>query len=223
MTSFNLIQAFYDPEIKPLLEKSIQLEFGSLAPLTKEELKEIASLKEPILGGGIPKHLVRKKLNKDLGYGIFLHPKASPLVKGQVIAPYAGEISLVPQNAPDESAYAFSLIENLLLDREEQRYWDKARLPHPKRLYSFKLDAWKKGNFTRYINHSDKPNLAAYTVCIPNNHYGIAPSLIEVVYFVKKKIRPGEQLLVSYEVGANNFWNGGKGKPFPMTPQTFQL
>src|SRR5690606_41421034 len=86
-----------------------------------------------------------------------------------------------------------------------------------------KLDARHKGNFTRFINHSENPNLAAYTISVPKNPFGIAPSPIEVVYFAKKKIRPGEQLLVSYEDGAKNYWNRSMGNPFPMTPQTFLL
>lgn len=207
----------------PLLKQAIALEHGSLTPLSKNELKEMAEVAEMIKKAGIPKYLVRKKLNDTVGYGIFLHPDAAPLDKGRMIAPYAGKISLVPQFAPDESTYAFSLIEDLLLDKEDQQKWDAANRYHPKRLYSFKLDAWKKGNFTRFINHSEKPNLAAYTVCIPKNRYGIPPSPIEVVYFAKKKILPGEQLLVSYEVGAKNYWNAHEGNACPMTPRSFRL
>jgi hypothetical protein len=220
---FNLFQPVYSTGIEPLLEKAAELGFGTLTPLTKQEIKEMAGTMETIRKGKLPKDLVRKKLNDNLGYGIFLDPEADPLSPGQVIAFYAGEISLVPQYAPDESGYAFSLVENLNLNKEEQKKWDTSRRYHPKRLYSIKLDAWKKGNFTRFINHSEKPNVAAYTVCIPKNPYGITPTPLAVVYFVKKKVLPGEQLLVSYEDGAKNYWNKSQGKPFPMTPRTFRL
>lgn len=220
---FNLTQSCYHPDIEPLLRLEIKRKLGALSPLSKDELKEIAEISKSIQKNTLPPHLVRKKLNPELGYGIFLHPKAPPLVKGQVVGIYAGEIVLVAQNAPDESAYAFALIDDILLDKQAQLKWDSAHRYHPKRLYSFKLDAWKTGNFTRFINHSEKPNLISYMVCVPKNHYGITPSPIEVVYFVKKKIQPGEQLLVSYERGQKNYWQGHKGEAFPMTPQTFRL
>ena len=37
-----------------------------------------------------------QKLPHDLGHGIFLHPDAAPILKDQVIGPYAGELSIVP-------------------------------------------------------------------------------------------------------------------------------
>ncbi len=221
--NFNLVQACFDPKLTPLLRREIKRELGTLTPLSKGELEEIAAISERIKKGQLPKHFVRKKISPEIGYGIFLHPDAEPLVKEEVIAPYAGEISLVPQYTHDPSSYAFTLIEDILLDKGEQKKWDSGSHFHPKRHYTFKLDAWKKGNFTRFINHSEKPNLAAYTVRIPKNPYGIAPAPIAVVYFVKKKILPGDQLLVCYEQSEKSFWNSEQGKAFAMTPQTFRI
>jgi hypothetical protein len=86
-----------------------------------------------------------------------------------------------------------------------------------------KVDGFKKGNFTRFINHSEKPNVVAYTLAVPANPYGLVPVPIEVIYFAKKTIYPGEQLLVSYEEGEKCYWGAQAAKPFPMTPKTFRL
>lgn len=222
---FNLNQAYISPKTEPLLLREIRRHQKELelTPLSQKNLRELVGILNSIEKNGIPNYLVCKKLNAMLGYGIFLHPDAKSLTKGQVVAPYSGEISLIPQNAYDPSTYAFNLINGIRLEKEEQFKWDKQNQFHPNRLYSFKLDAMKKGNFTRYINHSEAPNLIAYMVSIPKNIYGVPPSPLEVVYFVNKKIHPGEQLLISYEEGEKSYWNTTTGKPLPMTPQAFKL
>ena len=118
---------------------------------------------------------------------------------------------------------AFTPIEDICLKKEEQALFDKKRKYHPRRLYSLKVDARKKGNFTRFINHSEKPNVVAHLFAIPANVYGLKPASIEVVYIAKKNIYPGEQLLVCYEDGEKSYWGVSKIKPFYMTPKTFQL
>jgi hypothetical protein len=85
------------------------------------------------------------------------------------------------------------------------------------------LDAHKVGNFTRFINHSAKPNVEAHFLRIPKNSLGIAPSLFEIVYIASKTIRPGEQLLVCYEGDDNSYWGALRIKPFAMTPRTFLI
>ena len=55
--------------------------------------------------------------------------------------------------------------------------------------------------------------MVAYLCRIPAVH-GLAPAAIEVIYCVKKTIRPGEQLLVSYEDGENSYWKAFGIKPF---------
>jgi hypothetical protein len=189
----------------------------------KNKLKQIAEVSHAIEKEGLPKNLVRKKLPKALGYGIFLHPKAKPILKGQIIAPYAGEVLFVPQNLPDDSLYAFEPISNIILNKEEQAHFDAHHRYHPRRFYSMHVDAAKKGNFTRFINHSAKPNIVAEFFSIPPNSFGLAPSPIDVVYVAKRTIHPGEQLLVSYEGDDNSYWNALDIQPLPITAKTFQL
>jgi hypothetical protein len=181
-----------------------------------------AILKE-IKKKGLPNYLVIKKLKKKLGYGVFLHPDAKPILKGSPIAPYSGKVSLCPQNMGGDSDYIFSLIPDLRLTKEEQRRWDPTRRYHPRRLYSLELDAYKKGNFTRFINHSEEPNVEAHLVRIPSNSVGLEPVPFELVYVAKKTIYPGEQLLVCYEGEDKSYWGVLKIKPFPITPRTFFL
>ena len=130
-----------------------------IARATKKHLKELAAIIQSIKKDGLPNYLVCKKLPGKLGHGIFLHPDAKPLVKGQVIGSYAGIAALTPQNDPDDSAYTFAPLDNVIIKKDEQKFVDPKRVFHPKRQYSLGIDAEKTGNFTRFINHSDKPNV----------------------------------------------------------------
>ncbi len=213
----------FTPDLTSIIEREMKKQRLRLGVADKEDLKDIKEIISLIEKQGLPSHLVCKKLTHQLGHGIFLHPKSRPLEKGEIIAPYAGELSLVPQNAEDEGSYAFEPIADLHLTKEEQQSFDPKRKYHPRRLYSLKLDAYKKGNFTRFINHSEKPNVVACMMCIPSNSLGLPPAPIEIIYMVKKTIHPGEQLLVSYEDGEKSYWSAFGIKPFPMTPKTFKI
>src|SRR5580700_11391950 len=70
---------------------------------TKNNLTEISAVSKKIRREGLPKNLVIKKLRGKLGVGIFLHPKARPILKGETIAPYAGDVFVAPQNGEDTS------------------------------------------------------------------------------------------------------------------------
>jgi len=192
--------------------------------MSRKNLKELAEVSQAIEKTGCPKHLICKKLSNRLGAGIFLHPDAKPILKGQVIASYAGVISVVVQNEPDEDgSYAFAPLEDFYLSKDEQIIFDKKNKYHPRRLYALKLDALKKGNFTRFINHSEKPNIVADALAIPANPFGLTPAPIEIIYVAKKTILPGEQLLISYEAGEKTYWKLFNIKPFPMTSKSFRL
>lgn len=220
---FKLPRPVFSQEICKIISREIRKQKISVLRASKNHLKEIAEVSKAIENKGLPKNLLCKKLPNGLGYGIFLHPKASPILKGQVIAPYAGVVSLIPQNAPEDFLYAFEPISNILLSREEQADLDSSNRYHPRRFYALYVDGLKKGNFTRFINHSEKPNVIAEFFSIPANSLGLAPSPIEIVYMAKKTIRPGEQLLVSYEGDDPCYWSALGIKPLPIFPKTFQL
>lgn len=220
---FKLPRQLLDIPIKKILSREMKSQGLNLATLPKKYIKDLIEVMAIIEQDALPPHLVCKKLPHNLGSGIFLHPDSQPLLRGQVISFYAGEVIILPQNLPDDGGYAFSLVEDMHLTKKEQQDLDKSATYHPKRLYSAKLDAFKKGNFTRFINHSDKPNVEAQMLSIPKNSSKLASSPCEIVYFVKKRIYPGEQLLVCYEAGGKTYWKPSKIKPFLMTPKTLQL
>lgn len=118
-----------------------------LQPLTKKNLKELAAVQKEIEKFGLPKKFVIRKLPGKIGSGVFLHPQADPIEKGEVIAPYAGVVTIVQQNAMDDADYAFDPVTDLHLTKEEQKKFDPKHKYHPRRLYSLKLDALKKGKF----------------------------------------------------------------------------
>ncbi len=220
---FKLPRQTISQEICRVISREVRKQKIDILLASKNNLKEIAAVSRAIAKWGIAENLLCKKLPNGLGYGIFLHPNCKPILKGQIIAPYAGEISFVPQNLIDDSLYAFEPLDNILFTKEEQSRFDGKRRYHPRRFYSMHVDALKTGNFTRFVNHSDKPNLIAELFKIPSNSYGLDPSPIEVIYLAKKTIRPGEQLLVCYDGDDKSYWSAMGIKPLPITPQTFQL
>lgn len=220
---YKLPRQIIDQKIIDTIVKEARKQNINTLRATTTHLKEIAKIAHAIETRGLSEHLLCKKLPHELGYGIFLHPKAKPILKGQIIAPYAGEISFVPKNLADDALYAFESLSNILLSKEMQARFDNKRRFHPRRLYAMQVDALKKGNFTRFINHSHKPNVIAELFSIPPNAYGLAPSPIEVIYLAKKTIQPGEQLLVSYDGDDDSYWGPRDVKPIPITPKTFRL
>lgn len=222
--NYKLPRQVFTKELKNIISFEVKRQEIFLIKPSTADLKEMASRFRAIQKRGLPKHLVRKKLPKGLGYGIFLHPKAQPILKGEIIASYAGEACFIPQNLTDDALYAFEPLCDVVLTKEQQKRYDSKRPFHPRRLYAFQVDALKKGNFTRFINHSSKPNVVADFFRIPKNSYGLAPSPLEIVYLAKKTIRPGEQLLVDYDGdGQDTYWSALNIKPLPITPTTFRL
>lgn len=221
---FKLTRQVTSKELNRLIAREVRSQQVLLPRASAKVLRQVADVSREIEKNRVPEHLVLRKLPENLGYGIFLHPKAKPIQKGELIGPYSGILSLEPQHDQDDSSYAFAPLADINLSKEEQKQFDAKRRFSPRRLYILNLDAAKKGNFTRYINHSDKPNVEAQYLSVPKNHYGIEPMPLEVFYFAKKMIRPGEQLLVSYEDGdEKSYWGACGIEPYPMTPKTFTL
>jgi len=220
---FKLPRQILSKELMKIVSREMRKQKIDFPKISRSEVTQLARISKEICKRGLPKNLICKKLGQDLGYGIFLHPEAKPIEKGCLIASYAGELSLICQNEPDDGTYAFTPIEDMELSKEEQILFDPRHVFRPKRLYSLKVDGLKNGNFTRFINHSERPNVIAYTLAVPSNPYHLASSPVEIIYFAKKAIHPGEQLLVCYEDDEKSYWGANGVKPFPMTPKTFQI
>jgi len=223
MHKFKLPKPIINPEISKIVSREVRKQKIVVTRASKKIMNEIIQVSQAIERFGLPQYLVAKKLPHGLGRGIFLHPDAKPILKRQVIAPYGGEFSISPQNLDDDSVYAFGLINNILLSKVEQQHLDPKNRFHSRRYYSLNLDAEKKGNFTRFVNHSEKPNIDAELYKIPKNTFGLAETPITVLYIANKKILPGEQLVVCYEDEDKTYWGALKIKPLHITPQTFTL
>lgn len=211
------------PEIAEVITREVLRQEANVLQATKTQLKELATACALIKERGLPENLVCKKLPGNLGHGIFLHPEASPLLRGHLVGPYSGKAAIIAQNVPDESSYAFAPLSDISLSRTEQAHFDPENRYHQKRRYWLSVDAEKTGNFTRYINHSDTPNIAAEYLMIPSNRYGLEESPLEIVYMVKRMIQPGEQLLISYDGDDHSYWGALGIKPVKISPKTFKL
>ncbi len=221
---FKLARQEISPDLDALYIKTIKKQNLYLPQPNKAFLKKLVEISQIIQSSGLPEHLVLKKLKGNIGHGIFLHPEASSIPAGEAIGPYSGEVFISSQDDENDSDSLFGLLSNISLTREEQLFWDPKKRFQPNRLFSIDIDASKKGNFTRYINHSEKPNVEAKHLCIPFNSSGQNQPSFEIIYLAKKTILPGEQLLVSYDKGSSkSYWGPMKLKPFPMTPTTFKL
>lgn len=214
--AFNLKIAECDKEFVEIVNRQFEKRELDLHRLSKESLKEVDLVLQEIEKDTLPKKYVLRKLKGNIGQGIFLHLDAKPIEKGQIIAPYTGHVSLQAQVDAEDGDYTFDLVTDLRLKKEEQKKFDPKNCFAPRRLYDLKLDAKKIGNFTRYINHSSKPNVEAVLVYFKDSGY-------QIVYRAKSKINPREQLLVSYEGDEDSYWGPLGITPFPMTAKTFQL
>jgi SET domain len=218
---YRLPLALYAPQLAKIISR--ELKKDEISPLPAKDVKALAKICKIIEKKGLPENFICKKLPHNLGHGIFLRPDAKPIEKGEVIAAYAGEVSLIAEQDFKDGSYAFTPVEKILLTREEAEIFDKKHRYHPRRYYLLMIDAVKKGNFARFINHSEKPNVISYLHSIPRNRHGLPPAPLEVIYFAKKKILPGEQLLISYEADEKSYWIAKQGKPYPMSPKTFVI
>lgn len=209
--------------ISDIIERELVRQDSPLEYISKKSMQELADVVKSIQKKGLPDYLVLKKVSDEVGHGIFLHPKAAPLKKGAVIGSYSGELAIEVENKEDDSAYAFAVLGGLILKKAEQARLDKGKKFAPNRRYALNLDANHKGNFTRFINHCESPNVEAIILSVPKNRFGLEERPIEVVYFAKKTINPGEQLLVCYEDEDETYWSAFGTKPVKMTPKTYQL
>lgn len=124
-----------------------------------------------------------KYLNEEVGHGVFADKKISPCA---FVGEYTGQVL---KRTPKQ-----------LKDKEHcLRYtvWEGKN--------NFCIDAEKKGNFTRFINHSSKPNLGLQSI-----YWRGIPRMIFVAL---KEIRAGSQLTFDY---GPLFWKESRHSPKPI-------
>ena len=104
-----------------------------------------------------------------LGYGVFASEQIPALT---YVGEYAGVVRKRSRRKDRANDYVFGYV----VGPKESR---------------FVIDAREFGNHTRYINHSDEPNL--------NSRWVIIDGLCHIVFFTNRLIKKGEQL--SYDYG----------------------
>ncbi len=125
--------------------------------------------------------VVLKKINEEIGFGVF---SANLIHGGSFVGEYTGVIRERKRKIVKDNLYC-------------TRYtvwkmgWKK-----------FVLDAEEKGNFTRFFNHSDQPNLSLLSV-----YWKGIPRMI---FIALKDIEEGAQLTFDY---GNLFWKECKRRP----------
>ncbi|MBM3197655.1 MAG: SET domain-containing protein [Chlamydiae bacterium] len=194
------LQSHQDPQI-PLLPKKAQ--------------KALTRISKEIILHGIPSHLQLAYVHPHVNKGVFLREDASPIRKGSLIGAYTGAYELVPGNEMRETSYCYDVVQEISLTQHQKSYVVKRqdKLP-PCRDYSIQTNALRKGNFTRFINHSSlEPNIEARLYKLPQGE-------IEVFLFAKKEILPGEQLLSNY---GGSYWHVLPVIPSSIRPTTYQL
>lgn len=113
-------------------------------------------------------------IDEELGYGLFA---AADLFEGTYVGEFTGQVRRLYRSKPQKNAYCFH---------------------YPTRFWSWHytiVDALKEGNETRFINHSDTPNLQPLCLC--------ERSLLHLVFVAKQNIPAGTQL--TYDYGPD-FW-----------------
>ncbi|MBS0629086.1 MAG: SET domain-containing protein-lysine N-methyltransferase [Verrucomicrobia bacterium] len=118
-------------------------------------------------------------INDQMGYGVFAQ---SDIAAGAFIGEYTGTVRRRKWLSDKRNDYCF-----------EYTIGDWVYNP-------FIIDAMGQGNFTRFINHSDTPNLEPLSV--------YADGVMHIVFVAQKPIQKGCQL--SYHYG-DHFWKKRKG------------
>jgi SET domain-containing protein len=126
-------------------------------------------------------------IDEQIGHGAFAD---DDIEEGQMIGEYTGIVTERYQLRDFDSSYGWSLIAPEY-QRDSQRF-----------LF---VDARRAGNFTRFINHSNYPNIKAITIYSHDEWH--------MVYIAARLIKKGEQLLVDYGIG---YWAHKTCKPIEM-------
>lgn len=113
-------------------------------------------------------------IDEQLGYGVFAE---ADLPKGTFIGEFTGLVRQLSRKTPTHNPYCFH---------------------YPTRFWSwnyYAIDALDVGNETRFINHSDRPNLQPLCLC--------ERRLLHIIFTAKDPIKTGTQLTYDY---GRDFW-----------------
>ncbi len=176
----SLIKEFFEKEkiiyaddliIKDLLH--VQKRSAKLKLTVKQKWQGTYFYKEIV--GHIYPQISIQKVSKQIGYGIFAEKEIPP---NTYVGEYTGLI---------RKRKLWEKLENCYLFEYDLDEWVISK---------FIIDAKNHGNHTRYINHSDTPNLEPLAVVVEGT--------LRIILYTTKKIAIGEQLCYDYGEG---YWN----------------
>ncbi len=113
-------------------------------------------------------------IDNELGYGLFARTNLAP---GTFVGEFTGVVRRLYRLSPDQNEYCFH---------------------YPTRFWSWNytiIDAIAEGNETRFINHSDTPNLKPICLC--------ERRLLHTVFMTNSFVKAGTQLTYNY---GKDFW-----------------
>lgn len=169
VNDFQLIRhLFFDSE-KLLLAVKKEVQSYSRDDRTVVEALWKGALYKPFIDEGFVAEHTLEWISEAIGYGLFA---AKSYKKGGFIGEYVGEVKRF-----------------LPLRCRRNDYIGELRVAEHVPL-RFILDSEKKGNMTRFINHSDTPNLKSMTV--------ISSGLLHAIFVANQDIAPGQQFCYNY-------------------------
>lgn len=112
---FKLPRPFFSHAVIEMCLREMKRQKFKPTKMSPKMLKEFDKVCKVIRKRGILHNLVLKKLPDPMGWGVFLHPKAKPILRGQLLGSYGGCVEILPMNIPDNAAYAFCPFENFTL------------------------------------------------------------------------------------------------------------
>lgn len=126
------------------------------------------------LSEGVVANVAIQWINADLGFGLFA---LQDIPAHTYVGEFTGLVRRLSRKKPDQNAYCFH---------------------YPTRFWSWNytvVDALAYGNETRFINHSDHPNLNPLCICERN--------FLHIVFITKEFVLAGTQLTYDY---GKDFW-----------------
>ena len=117
-------------------------------------------------------------INSDMGYGLFTE---EDIKKNTSIGEYVGVVRQLYRYKGQQNPYCFH---------------------YPTKFWSFNyfvIDAERQGNLTRFLNHSDNPNLKP--ICVVDN------KILRLFFITNTDIKKGSQLFFDY---GKDFWTHRK-------------
>jgi hypothetical protein len=186
-------------------------DFDATVQLTVEEMSSYLSDLDTY---GIRPNLAVSKINDKIGNGVFLRPDARSIPEGTFIGVYSGEFQISHAKEIIESPYLFTVLSDLELDKSEIDLIEGGSHCETNHFY-IEVDGKKRGNFTRSLNHTSQ-ELSNLEV----RYIKMRDGSVQIGIWTKKRVLPGEQLLLDYKA---DYWQSMNIKPSIVTPSTYKL